>query len=113
MCMYQHRCSGGDERMLQGPLSRYIQLGLRWAWLLLLGIVICGGVSYIISKLSSPTYQAAATFVITVGSPSSTDTTASIASVPTYAQLLTNPIILHPVLAKHAGMTLQQLSAMM
>lgn len=98
--------------MLQGPLSRYIQLGLRWAWLLLLGIVICGGVSYIVSKVSSPTYQATATFVINVDSTSSTNATASIASVPTYAQLLTNPTILNPVLAKHKGMTLQQLSVM-
>lgn len=98
--------------MLQGPLSRYIQLAKRWVWLLLLGIVICGGVSYIISKLSSPTYQATATIVINVDSTSSTDTTSSIASVPTYAQLITNPTVLHPVLAKHEGMTLQQLSAM-
>jgi capsular polysaccharide biosynthesis protein len=98
--------------MLQGPLSRYIQLAKRWAWLLLLGIVICGGVSYIVSKLSRPTYQATATFVINVDSTSSDNTTASIASVPTYAQLITNPAILHPVLAKHEDMTLQQLSAM-
>jgi capsular exopolysaccharide synthesis family protein len=98
--------------MLQGPVSRYIQLAKRWAWLLLLGIVICGGVSYVISKLSHPTYQATATFVINVDSTSSTDTTASIASVPTYAQLITNPTVLNPVLAKHEGMTLQQLSAM-
>ena len=98
--------------MMQGPLSRYILLARRWAWVVALGIVICGGVSYIISKFSSPTYQASAIFVINVDSTSSSNATSSIAAVPTYAQLLTNPEILNPVVAKHGGMTLQQLNAL-
>jgi capsular exopolysaccharide synthesis family protein len=102
----------GDELMMQGPLSRYILLARRWAWVVLLGIVICGGSSYVISKLARPVYQGSAIFVINVDSTSDANATASIAAVPTYAQLLTNPTILNPVVAKHGGMTLQQLNAM-
>ena len=98
--------------MMHGPLSRYTLLARRWAWVVLLGIVICGGMSYIISKLSRPVYQASAIFVINVDSTSATNSTSSIAAVPTYAQLLTNPTVLNPVVAKHGGMTLQQLNAM-
>lgn len=98
--------------IMQGPLSRYILLARRWAWVLLLGIVVCGGISYIVSKFSSPTYQASAVFVINVDPTSSTNATSSIAAVPTYAQLLMNPVVLNPVVAKHRDMTLQQLSAM-
>src|SRR6516225_462721 len=97
---------------MQGPLSRYTLLARRWAWVLLLGIVFCGGISYIVSKLSSPTYQASTVFVINVDPASSTNATSSIAAVPTYAQLLTNPLVLNPVLAKHRDMTLKRLSDM-
>jgi polysaccharide biosynthesis transport protein len=98
--------------MMQGPLSRYILLARRWAWVVVLGIVICGGSSYVISKLARPVYEASAIFVIDVAPKSDTNATSSIAAVPTYAQLLTNPTILNPVVAKHGGMSVQQLNAM-
>jgi succinoglycan biosynthesis transport protein ExoP len=98
---------------MQSPLNRYIMLIRRWAWMIVLGIVICGGITYVVSKLTSPTYQASAIFVINVDATSSTNATSSIAAVPTYAQLLTNPLVLDPVAAQNKGLNTLQLNAMM
>lgn len=99
---------------MQGPVSRYVMLTRRWAWVVVLGIILCGGATYILSKLTPPMYQASATLIISFKSATSTydNTIASEQVVPTYAQLLTNPTVLEPVVAAHQGMTLQQLSSM-
>ncbi len=99
---------------MQKVLNRYIVLFKRWAWLIILGVVICGTATYIISKLMPPVYEASATLVINLkSSTSATDNlTASELAVPTYAQLLTNSAVLEPVVAQHQGMTVTQLSAM-
>jgi capsular exopolysaccharide synthesis family protein len=101
---------------MQNPLSRYTMLAKRWAWVIVLGIVICGGGTYIISKLQRPVYQASAFMVLTCG-PTSTSsydcTSASLEALPTYAQLLKNAVVLNPVVAQHTGLTLNQLSAML
>lgn len=92
---------------MQDPLHRYLMLGKRWAWVILLGVVICGGMTYVLGKFTKPTYQATATFVV-----NESDTLSSIQAAPTYAQLLTNPLVLDPVVEEHKGMTLQSLNAM-
>lgn len=92
--------------------SRYIMIVKRWVWLIVAGIVICGGVTYIVSKLMPPVYQASVTIVVNADPTSYDSTTASIAALPTYAQLISNPLILQPVLANHPGMSLQQLDTM-
>lgn len=99
---------------MQNPLSRYITLAKRWAWLIILGIVICGGATYAVSKFIRPVYQASATLILTVGTgPSAYDTTtATLEALPTYAQLITTPKVLNPVLAQHPGLTMQQLLGM-
>ncbi len=98
---------------MQSPLSRYVTLAKRWAWLIVLGIVICGGVTYAVSKLIRPVYQASATLILTVGAgPSYDTTTATLEALPTYAQLITTPRVLKPVLAQHPGLTMQQLLGM-
>jgi succinoglycan biosynthesis transport protein ExoP len=101
----------GDEFSMQGLFNRYLMLARRWAWIIVLGVVVCGGITYVISKLTKPTYQATVMFVVNADTTSS-NATSSIAAVPTYAQLLTNPLVLNPVVEKHKGMTLQQLNAM-
>ncbi len=95
---------------MQNPLSRYITLIKRWAWVVMLGMVICCGATFLASKLTHPTYQASAILVIDLDASSPGNTTASLAAVPTYAQLLTNHTVLEPVAALHRGMTVQQLS---
>jgi len=97
---------------MQRPLSHYFMLSKRWAWVVILGIVICGGATYIVSKFTRPVYQASAILVVNFDSSNSNNVISSIAAVPTYAQLLTNPSVLDPVVAKHRGVTLQQLNAM-
>ena len=94
---------------MQSPLSRYTMLAKRWAWLIVLGIVICSGGTYAISKLLPPTYQASATLFLNMGTPTTPpyeSTTSSLAALPTYAQLLTNPIVLNRVVAQNKGLTL-------
>ena len=100
---------------MQNPLSRYMMLAKRWAWLMILGIVICGGTTYAVSKILRPTYQASTTLILTVGSgPSAYDTTtATLEALPTYASLISTPTVLNPVLAEHTGLTIQQLQGMM
>jgi capsular exopolysaccharide synthesis family protein len=99
---------------MQSPLSRYAMLARRWAWVIILGIVICSGTTYAVSKLMRPIYQASAFLVVTFQTSQSAydNTTASLEVLPTYAQLITSPAVLKPVLALHRGMTMQQLNGM-
>lgn len=86
----------------------------RWFWLLLLGIVFCGGAAIVISLLLPATYEATTLLIINQKSFTSAydNTTASVLAVPTYAPLLTAPAVLDPVVALHPGMSLQQLEGM-
>src|ERR1700693_1250242 len=97
---------------MQRPLVHYFMLAKRWAWVVILGIVFCGGSTYIASKLTHPTYQASANLFLSLDTSNPNNVPSSIAAVPTYAQLLTNPLVLEPVAAMYQGMTLQQLTAM-
>ncbi len=100
---------------MQHSPGRYIALGRHWAWLILSGILICASVTFIATLFIAPTYVASSTVIINLKSSSSPyeNLNASELAVPTYAQLLTSPQVLNPVVAQHPGMTLQQLIAMM
>lgn len=95
-------------------LSHYVTLFKRWAWVIVLGVAICGGITYVVSKRIHPVYQASALIVINYVTATSAydNTTASLEAVQTYTQLLTNPEVLKPVLAQNRGLTLQQLNAL-
>jgi non-specific protein-tyrosine kinase len=45
-------------------IKRVISLVLRWAWLIILGAVLFGAVTYLINKNTAPIYQASARFLI-------------------------------------------------
>src|SRR5215467_7519653 len=98
---------------MQNPLNRYTILAKRWAWLIVLGIVLCGGGTYIVSKLQRPVYQASAFMFLTVGTSTTSpydSTSASLSAVPTFAQLLQpngsiNADVLNSVVAEHQGLT--------
>jgi len=100
---------------MQRSLSHYLNLAKRWAWLMIGGIVICAGATFIATLFIPPTYQASATIIINIKSSSSPfeNINTSELVVPTYAQLLTSPEVLNPVLVQHPGMTLKQLTSMM
>jgi len=93
-------------------LSRYLVITKRWAWLLILGVVICSGATYTITKfLISPTYDASAKIIIKITSPNSENdnTLAALALMPTFTNVVSDPIVLQPV-AKVHRMTFEQLS---
>lgn len=71
------------------------------------------------SKLTPPVYEAAANLLVRSCPSASNGTSsaddclnASTGAVPTYAQLLTNPVVLEPVVAQHPELTLKQLDSM-
>ena len=99
---------------MQNPLSYYAMLARRWAWLIVLGIAICGSATYIVSKSVAPVYRASSILNIDIkSSPSAYDNIlASQLAAVTYAQLLTSPETLRPDLAGHPGLTIQQLTSM-
>src|SRR5579859_5787354 len=100
--------------MQKSLLNHYVMLARRWAWLMILGITICGGVTYVVSKLIPPVYQASSTLIVNIQSSSSAydNINASEQSAPTYAQLITSSQVLQPVLVKHPNLTLLQLRNM-
>lgn len=98
---------------MQNTLSHLRLLARRWWRLVVLGVLLCGGTTYVISKLAHPVYRATATLIVSFQSVSSYDSvTAGLQATSTYAQLLTSPAVLDPVVSVHPKMTRQQLSAM-
>jgi polysaccharide biosynthesis transport protein len=99
---------------MKNPFSYYTVLAKRWAWMVILGIILCSSASYGISKITHPVYQASATLNLNLGTSSSPyeNFTVSVQAVPTYAQLLISPTVLGPVVKRHPGLTLKQLMAM-
>lgn len=99
---------------MQNTLSHFTLLAKRWWWLAVLGIVLCGGSTYVVSKLTHSVYQASALLIVDFQTSSSSydSISAGTRAVPTYAQLVTSPTVLQPVLALHPGMTLTQLQGM-
>ncbi len=97
---------------MKNPLAYYVTLAKRWAWMIVLGMVICSGATYAVSKKMQPVYQASITFFLNLGSQSPYDNAVgSEQAASTYAQLLTSSAVLDRV-AKQRGLTSQQLRAM-
>ena len=98
---------------MRGWLSRYTLIAKRWIWIILLGVMICGGTTYVITKLMHPVYKATALLVLTTSASQSAydNTTAVLEALPTYAQFISNAEILQPVASQH-HLTVKQLSAM-
>lgn len=99
---------------MRNPFTRYILLAKRWAWIIVLGVLLCGGVTYAVTKLMRPVYQATAFLIVSFDTSASgyDNTSAALEALPTYAQLVTSPKVLQPVVAQHKGLTLKTLAAM-
>ncbi len=101
---------------MRNSLSRYFLLIKRWAWVILLGVIICSAATYVITKfIIPPTYQASAEFSFRVTSQQSSqnDTVlAGLALLPTFNQMMTSPQVLDPVARNHGGLSTKQLAAM-
>jgi capsular exopolysaccharide family len=93
-------------------LSHYILLAKRWAWLIILGVVMCGGITYIVTKLTPPVYEATTSLVISLPGSSQYDSAQAALTMQTaYNQLITDPKVLEGVANEH-NMPLNQLQNM-
>nr|BBH88614.1 hypothetical protein KTC_33650 [Thermosporothrix sp. COM3] len=95
-------------------LSRYILLAKKWAWLVVVGVVICGVGTFAVSKLFiKPTYKASASIVVTLQTSSSPsdNATAALTLLPTYIELVTNPTVLQPVVSKYHMQSANELAS--
>ena len=100
---------------MKNRLSYYTVLAKKWAWMIILGIVLCSSATFGVSKITTRVYQASATLILNVGTSSSNpyeNFTVSVQAVPTYVQLLTSPQVLGPVAAQHPRLVPDQLKAM-
>lgn len=91
----------------------YVLLAQRWMWLFVVCALVCSGGTYLISSFLRPVYQASAYLVITVGAVTHPNISDSLQAVPTFAQLVTIPTVLDPVVAQHPGLSSQDLLAML
>jgi len=91
-------------------LRQYFAIILRWLWLIVLGTVLAGGTAYVVSKNTTPVYQASTTLLISQArNPTSPDYTAILTSerlAKTYAELLTKRPVLEEV-ARRLGLELK------
>jgi capsular exopolysaccharide synthesis family protein len=99
---------------MKKSLRYYASLARRWTWVVILGIVLCSSAAFVFSKKTTPVYQASATLILSMRTTTSAfdNVNTSVLAVPTYAQLLTSPSVLTPVVTRHRGLTLQTLSQM-
>ena len=91
-------------------LRQYFAIILRWLWLIVLGTVLAGGTAYVVSKNTTPIYQASTILLISQARTpaaidvSALDTSARLAK--TYAERFTKRPVLEEV-AKRLGLELK------
>ena len=97
-----------------GNLFRYYTLlAKRWLWMFVVCVIVCSGATYLISSFLRPVYQASAYLIIDVGASAHPSISDSLQAVPTFAQLITIPTVLDPVVAQHPGLSSQDLLSML
>lgn len=94
-------------------LKSSVFVAKRWIWMFVSAAVICGGATYLLSTFLRPVYQASAYVIVDIGDAAHPNITESLQAVPTFAQLITTPAVLNPVIAQHPGMNMQDLLAML
>ena len=96
-----------------GNLFRYYTLlAKRWMWMFVVCAIVCSSATYLISSFLRPIYQASAYLIIDVGASAHPSISDSLQAVPTFAQLVTIPTVLEPVVAQHPGLSSQDLLSM-
>src|SRR5258707_12190389 len=94
-------------------LRYYMLLAKRWMWMMVVCAIVCGSATYLISSFLRPVYQTSAYLIINVGASTHPSISDSLQAVPTFAQLITIPTVLDPVVAQHPGLSSQDLLAML
>ncbi len=97
-----------------GNLFRYYTLlAKRWMWIFVVCAIVCSSATYLISSFLRPVYQASAYLIIDIGASAHPSISDSLQAVPTFAQLITIPTVLEPVVAQHPDLSLPDLLAML
>lgn len=97
-----------------GNLLRYYTLlAKRWMWMFVVCAIVCSSATYLISSFLRPVYQASAYLIIDVGASAHPSISDSLQAVPTFAQLITIPTVLDPVVTQHPGLSSQDLLSML
>ena len=99
-------------------LTRLFALGRRWWWLLILGLVIGAGASYVVSRAMTPIYRASSTLLVnetqTPGTLAYNDILTSERLTKTYKELITQRPVLEDVIADlNLAYTAGELSGML
>lgn len=81
-------------------IRHYIALIWRWAWLIILGVLIAGGSAYLISRSQDPVYKATAVLLITEGSTNTTNDYSSFQYSEQLAQSYVQRLSNHEVLTQ-------------
>ncbi len=93
-----------DTPSFADDLMRYIGLLRRWAWLLILATVLAGAAAYLVSRRTTPVYQAVTTVLINEAPANRSADYSSIMTserlAQTYSQLMTKQPVLEGVIAK-------------
>ncbi len=96
-------------------LRRYIDLFLRWWWVILLGTLLAATSAYIVSKNSTPVYQASATLLVDQSKQATTDYTSLLTSErlsQTYAEWLRKrPVLDETIRRLELSTTAERLAA--
>lgn len=96
-------------------LRQYIAILWRWAWLILLGVVLAGGTAYLVSINMVPIYRSSATLLVSKGyDPTFTDYTSILTSerlAKTYGELLrSRPVLAEVIDNLNLGLTFTELA---
>lgn len=99
--------------VMNNTLKYSLLVAKRWLWMFVIGAVLCGGATYLVSTWLRPVYQASTYLIIEFGAKTHPDVTQSLQAVPTFARLITTPAVLVPVVVQHPGISMQDLQAML
>lgn len=81
--------------------------------MLVLGAILCGSATYLVSTFLRPTYRASAYLIVDVGASTQSSIAEHLQAVPGFVQLITTPAVLNPVVLLHPGMTVQDIMPML
>ncbi len=97
---------------MRSSLSYFLGLSERWARVIALCMIVCGGITFVITTLTPKVYTAETTLGIIIGgAPQYEPPQSGIAIVYTLSQLIKRDVVLQPVADRH-HLTVAQLKDM-
>ena len=90
-------------------LKHYFWVLRRWLWLILLGTLVCTSVTFVVSKLTPPTYEASSLIQVNAGSGDGSTVFSDQALALSYAVQVTSSDVLRDTARRLSGVTVSQL----